>query len=135
MAILNSLSPNLTLYDLQKPRYLYAQSQPRPKKGVAILGFFAAPKKLIPGLNLFIIIYMSYSNSQNNCTSKCTQDFGWLLEYQKNIKKNLKKIWKKNWKKNLKKKFEKKLTKYQKISRNNPNNITNLKNIKNNQKQ
>ena len=56
MAILNSLSPNLTLYDLQMPRYLYGVITATPKKGVAILGFFGAPKKLMPGLKIFIII-------------------------------------------------------------------------------
>ena len=56
MAILNSLSPNLTLYDLQKPRYIHGVNVATPKKGVAILGFFAAPKNLIPGPIFFIII-------------------------------------------------------------------------------
>ena len=36
MTILNSLSPNLTLYDLQKLRYEYGQIAATPKKGVAL---------------------------------------------------------------------------------------------------
>ena len=31
------LSPNLSLYDLQKPRYDFFISRPRPKKGVVNL--------------------------------------------------------------------------------------------------
>ena len=33
MDILNSLSPNLTLCDLQKPRYIYGVNAATPKKG------------------------------------------------------------------------------------------------------
>ena len=38
------LKKKLSLYDLQKPRYEYANSRPRPKKGVVVFWKSAWPK-------------------------------------------------------------------------------------------
>ena len=53
--------------------------------------FFASSKKYVTPLTLFVIVMMRYIKSQNFWTSKCIQDFGWLLEYNNfyKISKNL----------------------------------------------
>ncbi len=53
MTILNILSPNLTLYDLQKPRYVYPIIAATPKKGVAFLGVISVNTNYVSGYNLF----------------------------------------------------------------------------------
>ena len=45
-------------------------------------GFFASWKNYVTPLTLFVIVLVRYIKSQNFWTSKCIQDFGWLLEYK-----------------------------------------------------
>ena len=46
MTIVNSLSRNLALYDLQKPRYVYPLIAATPKKGRGHFGIFRCTQKI-----------------------------------------------------------------------------------------
>ena len=49
-------------------------------------GFFASWKNYVTPLTLFVIVLVRYIKSQNFWTSKCIQDFGWLLQYKSDHK-------------------------------------------------
>ena len=76
--ILVILNPILYTLALSEAKIVYPEIV---GNGRGRFGFFASSKNYVTQLTLFVIVLMRYIKSQNFWTSKCIQDFGWLLEY------------------------------------------------------